>query len=136
RENLQPSIVFVFPERADISECRFLHRSIGAGRRAGIAEPNWLAGGGIHRDIPLEIPNTVIAVQHIPRGRLPFNASDSGAGMYERWRAVAPDNYIRTQAKDVTAATVAPERILDDVEVLEHLKIEIHRSTSTRAGRG
>ena len=27
RENLQPSVVFVFPERADISECWFLHRS-------------------------------------------------------------------------------------------------------------
>jgi hypothetical protein len=43
--------VFVFPERAGISECRFLHRSIGAGRRVGITETNRFAGDGIP-DIP------------------------------------------------------------------------------------
>src|SRR6185312_9602016 len=39
-ENLQPSVVFVFPEGADISECWFLHGSIGARRRALKTESN------------------------------------------------------------------------------------------------
>jgi hypothetical protein len=49
RENLQPSVVFVFPERADISECPFLHGSIGGAKRAGKAEPTSLpvTGSGV-----------------------------------------------------------------------------------------
>ena len=57
--NCKPSVVFVFPECVGISEGRFLHRSIGAGRRAGITETNRFASDGIHADIPLEITNTV-----------------------------------------------------------------------------
>ena len=92
RENLQPSVVFVFPERADISECRFLHGSIRTRRRTGIPKSNRLARGGIHGDIPLEIANTVIAVQHIPRGCLRRETSNAGCGMHQRRAAVLPDN--------------------------------------------
>ena len=94
------------------------------------------SGGGIHAGIPLEITNTVIAVQHIPRGCLPFKAPDPGAGMHERRFAVAPDNYVWAQAKDVTVTAIALERVRDEVEVLEHLKIEIYGSTSTGADQG
>ncbi len=72
-------VVFVLPERADVSECRFLHGSIGARRRAGITETNLLASGEVCGYIPLEIAGTVIAVQYVSRSSLPFKAPNAGA---------------------------------------------------------
>ena len=56
--------------------------------------------------------------------------------MYEGGRTIAPDDYIRSQTKDVTAAAIAPERVCDEMEVFEHFKIEIHGSASTGAHGG
>src|SRR5579863_95468 len=52
--------------------------------------------------------------------------------MNRRERAVRLHDYVGAEAADVTANTVAVERIPDEVEIPEHLKVNVNAAAASR----